>query len=370
MTRHQPVFDLHTLLHHIGSESDDDDDMDSVSSILSPSPSVAETSVTSHDISMRSASPAPSVRSMSSSMREQIFRQEYGRGLNNYSDVYALPADDEEWERLEKQYSYMTSLMGKYPPPFGDIMRDEGPGGEIKRCLDLGCGNGAWIMDVANDFPHCEAVAVDLVPMQSLSMPPNLRSEVDDLNMGLEHFYGDFNVVHAWLITSGIKDYDRLIDEISHVLRPGGMIDLMEWGFDIYDGNKQSIPLSVHGPPWLAAFLGLVLSAIKKRGGDVGGPSRMATLVQNHPDFEHVVVQEFWVTTTPWMKDDPEMVRGGINMREDVFAFLKSAGPLLLGNGTPAEVYEFMKRRVTQEMIEAKYPYWTRLRRVYALKRR
>lgn len=63
---------------------------------------------TSVDVSMRSASPAPSVFSFTSSLRAQAYRQEYGRGLNNYSDVYRLPADDEELERLGQS---------SYPPP-------------------------------------------------------------------------------------------------------------------------------------------------------------------------------------------------------------------------------------------------------------
>ena len=33
----------------------------------------------------------------------------------------------------------------------------------------------------------------------------NLRSEVDDLNLGLEHYYGDFDVVHARLICTGVR---------------------------------------------------------------------------------------------------------------------------------------------------------------------
>lgn len=60
-------------------------------------------------------------------------------------------------------------------------------------------------MEAAADFPQCNAVAIDLVPMQSLNMPPNCRSEVDDVNLGLEHFYGDFNVVHCRLISSGVS---------------------------------------------------------------------------------------------------------------------------------------------------------------------
>ncbi len=31
------------------------------------------------------------------------------------------------------------------------------------------------------------------------------RSEVDDINLGLEHYYGDFNVVHTRLISTGVR---------------------------------------------------------------------------------------------------------------------------------------------------------------------
>lgn len=73
-------------------ESDRYSDMSLDSSVAS--------SRTSVDLSMRSASPVPSVFSVTSSLRAQAYRQEYGRDLNNYSDVYRLPADDEELDRL------------------------------------------------------------------------------------------------------------------------------------------------------------------------------------------------------------------------------------------------------------------------------
>jgi hypothetical protein len=47
-----------------------------------------------------SISSGASIFSISSSIRAQSFKHEYGRGLNNYSEVYQLPADDEELERL------------------------------------------------------------------------------------------------------------------------------------------------------------------------------------------------------------------------------------------------------------------------------
>jgi hypothetical protein len=55
---------------------------------------------TSHDVSIRSPSPTRSVMSVTSSLRAQSIVEEYGRGFNNQSDVYRLPADDEELERL------------------------------------------------------------------------------------------------------------------------------------------------------------------------------------------------------------------------------------------------------------------------------
>lgn len=63
-----------------------------------------QSSYTSYDRSegdegSRSASPA-SVISMTESIRTHMYRQEHGRNLNNYSEVYKLPADDEEWHRL------------------------------------------------------------------------------------------------------------------------------------------------------------------------------------------------------------------------------------------------------------------------------
>lgn len=96
-----PVHRFHYMHPPSILEDDDDSDIYSEASLppFSPPPSVGS-SRTSYDVSMRSGSPAPSVWSMTSSIRAQAFKHEYGRGLNNYSEVYRLPADDEELDRL------------------------------------------------------------------------------------------------------------------------------------------------------------------------------------------------------------------------------------------------------------------------------
>lgn len=91
------------LGHHHSDDADSDVESESDRytdmSLDAFAPSIAS-SKTSMDMSMRSQSPAPSVFSATSSLRAQAYRQEYGRGLNNYSEVYRLPADDEELDRL------------------------------------------------------------------------------------------------------------------------------------------------------------------------------------------------------------------------------------------------------------------------------
>ena len=87
-----------SILVPLDLDNDTDSDADSVASF--PAFSVGVSSRTSFDASIRSGSPAPSVWSVTNSIRTQAVRQEFGRGVNNYSEVYRLPADDEELIRL------------------------------------------------------------------------------------------------------------------------------------------------------------------------------------------------------------------------------------------------------------------------------
>lgn len=197
-----PSRSLHCIIP-LDPEYDEESDAYSIASLppFSPTLSMGASSHTSYDQSRRSESPVPSVLSMTSALRAQAFRQEHGRSMNNYSEIYHLPADDEELDRLgmvyflpladnshgfsiiEKQHLMFQEIIGKYPPVLEEVMADDVPG-ETKACLDLGCGSGTWlafnfwplylssrdcnrIMELARDFPNCSAVAVDLVPMQS-----------------------------------------------------------------------------------------------------------------------------------------------------------------------------------------------------------
>ncbi|KAI0308063.1 S-adenosyl-L-methionine-dependent methyltransferase [Multifurca ochricompacta] len=362
-------------LHMDGYHPDDSfSDVDSDIFSMRSAPS----SATSYDVSMRSGSPAPSMYSVTSSIRATSYRQEYGRGLNNYSEVYQLPADDEELDRLDKQHGMFKKIMGAYPPSMAEVMADD-TSGEIKSVLDLGCGSGNWIMEVARDFPHCQAVAVDLVPMQSMqryaSKLQPCRSEVDDINIGLQHFYGDFNVVHARLISSGIRDFPSLIDHISQCLRPGGLMELLEFDFRVYDGDCRpfSLRTGIMESPWFPRWMSFLNMAVRQRGGSPDAASMLYNWTLQHPAFEDVVYEEYFIPTAPFMShQDPNFHFNraiSLTFREDILAFLRSGRPLLLGSGLPESLVDELQDRAHFELIEARTASFIRVERVYARKR-
>ncbi|KIM71701.1 hypothetical protein PILCRDRAFT_830189 [Piloderma croceum F 1598] len=352
----------------------EDADSESVYTCLSSNPfqsyASSRTSVSDRS-SDRSSSPTLSVISITSSVREQAIANEHGRGINTHSEIYRLPADAEEVERLNVQHAMLKEIMGKYPRPLAEVLVDDIPG-EPKTILDLGCGSGSWIFEAAADFPHCELVAVDLVPLQNLGMPSNCRSERDDINLGLEHYYGSFNFVHTRLICTGIKDYARLIDQISQVLRPGGLVEMLEFGFQLYDRNKQLVTVSLgsYEPPWFPRFMALICIAVSVRGGCLDASGKLYSWVKEIPAFTDIVHTRHWVPWSPWLEGtDPETKRLnalGALMSEDIKQFLKSGRPLLLGSGLPESHIDELTLRCLREIEEGRTPYYILLEHVYA----
>jgi hypothetical protein len=89
---------MHVQWHAI-DDSDSDSSCDySVAPYPPASPSISSSSGNSDWD--RSMSPVPSIMSMTSSFREDAFIKEYGRLFNSHSEVYRLPADEEEFKRL------------------------------------------------------------------------------------------------------------------------------------------------------------------------------------------------------------------------------------------------------------------------------
>jgi hypothetical protein len=151
------------------------------------------------------------------------------------------------------------------------------------------------------------------------------RFEVDDINLGIEHFYGQFDVVHCRLISPGvstvsssigfahlcpvqISDYSLLIDQIARVLRPGGLMILGESDCIIYDQDHRPIPapLDAAGPPWWPRWMTHLRSAIEQRGGSIGAARNLLRWVRDHGSFVNMSYQDVWLPAVAGPDDDYE----------------------------------------------------------------
>lgn len=102
-----------------------------------------------------------------------------------------------------------------------------------------------------------------------------------------------------------IKDYHRLVDQISRVLRPGGLLNVVEFDFHAYDCRYQRINLdtSTVSPPWWPRWLAYVELAVRNAGGDVEAATHLRSWISNHSAFEDVVYRDYFLPSCPWLTD-------------------------------------------------------------------
>lgn len=114
---------------------------------------------------------------------------------------------------------------------------NEGP---PKRVLDIGCGSGAWVWDMAKKWRETEFIGLDLVPIQT---PMDALDGSDDKSLtnrvswmvanaldGLPFAHGTFDYVHIRYINTGIPEskWTFLLGEAMRILVPGGQIEILE----------------------------------------------------------------------------------------------------------------------------------------------
>jgi ubiquinone/menaquinone biosynthesis C-methylase UbiE len=155
-----------------------------------------------------------------------------------FSSRLAYPLDVEhmwEMDRLEQQGRLITEQTNLFPP---DITPKEG-----QVIVDVACGPGEWAAQVAQRYPHCQVIGIDLseqmiaharyrAQVQNLS---NVRFEVADVHDPLTFANNALDIVNARFLAGFLTptDWSVLFGECFRVLRPGGILCSTEfdgWG--------------------------------------------------------------------------------------------------------------------------------------------
>ena len=139
----------------------------------------------------------------------------------------------EEMARLEIHDKMLTAGMGGVLPELSDLSH-------VRRVLDVGCGTGGWLMEIAKTYPTVEKlVGADIsgkmlayarAQAESLGLSGRVQFHTMDALRILEFPPSSFDLVNQRMGTSWVRTWEwtKLLLEYQRVARPGGTIRITE----------------------------------------------------------------------------------------------------------------------------------------------
>ena len=101
-----------------------------------------------------------------------------------------------------------------------------------------------------------------------------------------------------------IQKYDYLIEQMARILRPGGLVEIIEFDLTVYDCTGNVIQVDERsstfvGTPAWAAFMAHLKRAICKSGGHIDAARHIRSWISNHIAFENVVSRDILLPNVP-----------------------------------------------------------------------
>ncbi|KAG2134310.1 S-adenosyl-L-methionine-dependent methyltransferase, partial [Suillus cothurnatus] len=144
---------------------------------------------------------------------------------------------------LTRQMSGGSLTWHVFPPSWNKPPPDV----PLKRILDIGSGNGVWVVEAAKHWKGCEVVGLDIVSLHPdlvrLSRDKDLLKRVSWVQAnfleGLPFANESFDFVHIKRIARGVPEdkvsmcllhhtWDDLFEEITRVMKPGAAFEIVE----------------------------------------------------------------------------------------------------------------------------------------------
>jgi len=162
-----------------------------------------------------------------------------------YPSTYFVDrSNQDEMTRLTIQDRLVTTAMGGVLPEQPDPTN-------FPRMLDVGCGTGGWLIEVAKTYPTMtRLVGVDVntrmieyarEQAKIAQVDDRVEFQVMDALLILEFPKGYFDLANMRLASSFMRTWNwpKVLDEMQRVTRPGGVIRLTE--IERMDSNSPAL---------------------------------------------------------------------------------------------------------------------------------
>ncbi|KAG9294401.1 hypothetical protein G9A89_001906 [Geosiphon pyriformis] len=151
---------------------------------------------------------------------------------------YFLTNDELEQDRLHLQHYLCRYAWGSNfcAPIHNDLLTG------MLRALDVGCGPGTWVMEMASEYHKCSFTGVDTSSMfPSEIKPENVNFFQANILLGLP-LNNPFDYVHMRFLGSlfTATDWETAIREVIRLTRSGGWIEILETDLKFYNEGPVS----------------------------------------------------------------------------------------------------------------------------------
>jgi ubiquinone/menaquinone biosynthesis C-methylase UbiE len=157
-------------------------------------------------------------------------------------------SNQDELKRLHIQDQLMTEVMG-------GVLPEQPDPASFERVLDVGCGTGNWLIEVAKTYPTARQLAgIDVsrtfieyarAQAEAEQVSDRVEFQVMDALRMLEFPSGYFDLVNQRAGMSYLRTWDwpKLLQEYQRVARPGGVIRVIEGDPSVESSSPALISL-------------------------------------------------------------------------------------------------------------------------------
>ncbi|KAF6815075.1 methyltransferase domain-containing protein [Colletotrichum sojae] len=277
---------------------------------------------------------------------------------------YSYPNDERESDRLgrsrtpDMQHTLFLlttdDRLGLAPP--------NSKGSSVKRAIDIGTGTGIWTTDFGDEHPEADVLGVDLSPVPTAFVPPNVRFEVDDVEEPWTYSQ-PFDYIHVRGMTSSITDWKRFFIQCYGNLEPGGWLEVQEGHMRAHSDDGTLKPDSS-----IVKWVDLLEEAAEKFGRPFADCPSLAKLMEE-VGFVDVSLKMYKWPLNPWPKDPHYRELGAWNFSN----FIKgieaiTMAPFTRGHGWTKEEVQIFLIGLRKELSDMKIHAWIPMYMMYGRK--